>query len=700
MMSGARLSGILGKALLAIMAASLLAACSKAPDIHAQLVDDASIGDVALAGDWLSHGRTHAEDRFSPLDQIDRESVARLGLAWSLDLPSKGAMEATPLVWNGIIYTTGSWGVVYAVDARTGKQIWSYDPQVQGRAAEAIVWDRNRGVALWNGKVYVALVDGRLIALNARTGAKVWTAQTFDRKLPLSITGAPRVFGGKVIIGNAGGDVGTRGFVSAYDAETGKQAWKFYLVPGNPADGFENKAMRMAAKTWTGEWWKMGGGGNPWNAFSYDPALRIVYVATGNGGPWNQHVRSPGGGDNLFLASVVALNVDTGDYVWHYQETPGDSWDFASAMDMILTDLPINGQVRQVLMHAPKNGFFYVLDRKTGQLLSAEKIVPVTWASHVDLKTGRPVEAPNIRYGDGPAVIAPTGAGAHNWQPMSYDPRRQTVFIPYQINSASYQDAPDLASYRFVAGKFDRSARLSPAGPSSTGLLAWDPVRQREKWRTVDPTPIIGGTMTSAGGLVFYGRPDGQFIAVDSDTGRAVWQRYVGGGIVAPPVSFAVDGKQYLAVLTGVGGGAANAGGPIMASYGWRYGEGRRLLVFTLDGHAPMPAAPQADPRFIRPPIAVNRPAERRGMALYGDYCAICHGGQAVNGGTTPDLRASSPEVIDMLPQILIKGALTPAGMPSFAHVMTEAEARDISAYLKAQSFNTSSPVKRSSLSR
>jgi quinohemoprotein ethanol dehydrogenase len=679
---------IFGRTLLACLALSVLAACGQGPDVHAAKVDDASIGNAQLASDWLSHGRNHSEDRFSPLDQINRESVSRLGLAWSLDLPAKGAMEATPLVWNGIIFTTGSWGVVYAVDARTGKQLWTFDPQAQGRAGEAIVWDRNRGVALWNGKVYVALVDGRLIALDAQTGKEVWTAQTFDPKLPLSITGAPRVFGGKVVIGNAGGDVGTRGFVSAYDAETGEQAWKFYVVPGNPADGFENDAMRMAAETWKGEWWKMGGGGNPWNALSYDPALRMVYVATGNGGPWNQHVRSPGGGDNLFLASVVALNVDTGEYVWHYQETPGDSWDFSSAMDMILTDLPVNGQTRQVLMHAPKNGFFYVLDRKTGELLSAEKIVPVTWASHIDLKTGRPVEAPNVRYDNGPAIISPTGAGAHNWQPMSYDPGRKTVFIPYQESSAAYSDAPNLKSYKFVAGKFDRSAQLAPAGPSRVGLLAWDPVNQREKWRNVDPTPIIGGTMASAGGLVFYGRPDGHFIAVDADTGRELWKRYVGSGIVAPPVSFAVDGKQYVAVLTGVGGGASNAGGPLMASYGWRYGEGRRLMVFALDGTAALPKMPEPDRESARAPLPVVDAAAKRGMALYADYCGICHGGQAVNGGTTPDLRRAAPEVLDNLEQILIDGALAPIGMPSFAHVMTRQEARDIGAYLRTQSFS------------
>ena len=656
--------------------------------------DDTIFGGSAATGEWLSHGRTHAEDRFSPLADINLETVSRLGLAWSLDLPSKGAMEATPLVANGIIYATGSWGVVFAVDARTGRRIWSFDPAAQGRTSEAIVWDRNRGVALWNGKIYVALVDGRLSALDAKTGKEVWTAQTFDRRLPLSITGAPRVFDGKVIIGNAGGDVGSRGFVSAYDAESGKQAWKFYIVPGNPADGFENDAMRVAAKTWTGEWWKMGGGGNPWNAFSYDPKLRLVYVATGNGGPWNQHVRSPGGGDNLFLASVVALNVDTGDYVWHYQETPGDSWDFASAMDMILTDLPVKGKVRQVLMHAPKNGFFYVLDRRTGELLSAEKIVPVTWAERIDLKTGRPVEAVNIRYDNGPAVISPTGAGAHNWQPMSYDFKRQTVFIPYQESSAAYSDAPDLDQYRFIAGKFDRSARLSPAGPAPrAGLLAWDPVTQKEKWRTLAPTPIIGGTMASAGGLVFFGRPDGQFIAADSKTGREVWKRYVGSGIVAPPVSFALDGKQFIAVLTGVGGGAAKAGGPTMAGYGWRYGEGRRLLVFTLDGRKALPSAPSIDPRKTRAALPAQNPSAQRGSALYADYCSICHGGQAINGGTTPDLRETSSEILEMMPEILLDGVLAPGGMPSFAHILTRENAKDIGAYLRSQSFARSAPM-------
>ena len=503
----------------AAVALLLCAGCAPADPLEEALrataaIDGRAIEDPRRAADWLSHGRTYAEQRFSPLAQIDRDNVARLGLAWYLDLPAKGTVEATPLVADGVIYTTGSWGVVHAVDARTGRMIWTHDPQAQTRAAEAVVWDRNRGVALYQGKVYVAVADGRLIALDARDGKVVWTAQTFDRAIPYGSTGAPRVFDGKVIIGQSGGDIGTRGYASAYDARTGELLWRFHAVPGDPAKGFEDEAMRRAARTWKGEWWKYGGGGNPWNAFAYDPVLRLVYLGFGNGGPWNQAVRSPGGGDNLFLASIVAVNVDTGKYVWHYQNTPGESWDFPAAMDMVLADLLIDGETRKVLMQAPKNGFYYVLDRATGKVISAEKFVKVTWAERVDLTTGRPVEAPGIRLDGGPVDIWPSPAGGHNWYPMSFSPQSGLAYFAYREAGLRYE-ALELATYEFRAGVFDTSVRRGPVGGASEGgLMAWNPVSQREAWRLPLPTMFVGGTAATAGGLVFAGTGDGRLLAV------------------------------------------------------------------------------------------------------------------------------------------------------------------------------------------
>jgi PQQ-dependent dehydrogenase (methanol/ethanol family) len=379
----------------------------------------------AEPGNWMSHGRTYSEQRFSPLDQINASNLSRLKLAWYYDIDEYRPVEATPIVVDGVMYSTAAWGVVYAIDAATGKQLWKYDPRTD-KAWDVHTCCRavNRGVAVWNDKVYVGTTDGRLVALNAATGTPVWSKLTIDPAWPYSITGAPRVARGKVIIGNSGADLGVRGYVTAYDSETGNQLWRFYTVPGNPAGGFENDAMRMAAKTWTGEWWKFGGGGTVYDAIVYDPDLDLVYIGVGNGSPWNQHVRSPGGGDNLFLASIVALNAETGAYVWHYQTAPGEEWDYTATQPIILADLRIEGVVRKVLMQAPKDGFFYVLDRKTGALISAEKFVPTNWASGVDPKTGRPVEIAAAHHPDGkPIELQPGAYGGHNWNPMSFSPK-------------------------------------------------------------------------------------------------------------------------------------------------------------------------------------------------------------------------------------------------------------------------------------
>ena len=387
-------------------------------------VDGAAIADEQQARNWLSYGRTYSEQRFSPLAQITPQSIGKLGLAWSLDLPGIKSLEATPLVVDGTLYFSGNDSIVFAVDTRSGKLLWRHDPEVWRHAGKRyrLLFPVNRGVAFWKGRVYVGTHDGRLIALDAQNGREVWSVQTLEDEAAY-ITGAPRAFNDKIIIGNGGAEAGrARGYASAYDAATGKLIWRFYTVPGNPARGFENAAMAHAATTWTGEWWQFGGGGTVWNAITYDPEFNRIYLGTGNGAPWNQRIRSPGGGDNLFLCSIVALDADTGTYRWHYQTTPGESWDYNSAQDIVLARLRWQGADRQVILHAPKNGFFYVIDRQDGKLLAADKIGRVTWAERVDLQTGRPVETREARFPDGGGLIYPSSVGVHNWQAMSFNP--------------------------------------------------------------------------------------------------------------------------------------------------------------------------------------------------------------------------------------------------------------------------------------
>ncbi len=391
-------------------------------------------------GNWMTYGRTYGEQRFSPLSSITADNVKRLGLAWYADLDTNRGQEATPLVIDGVLYVSTAWSMVKAFDAKSGAPLWSYDPAVPRvlgvRGCCDVV---NRGVAAWRGKIYVATFDGRLVALDARTGKPVWSVMTVDPNKPYTITQAPRVIKGRVVIGNSGSEYGVRGYISAYDAETGKFAWRFYTVPGDPALPAESPILAEAAKTWHGQWWKEGGGGTVWESLSYDPDLNLIYFGVGNGLSWNQSYRSVGQGDNWFLSSIVAVNADIGNYAWHYQVTPGEEWDFDAVQQLILADLTIEGARRQVLMQANKNGFFYVIDRKTGQLISAKNFTPVTWASGVDLKTGRPIEKPGIRYDKTgkPAQLLPGALGAHSWQAMAFNPKTGLVYTPDQETGMS-----------------------------------------------------------------------------------------------------------------------------------------------------------------------------------------------------------------------------------------------------------------------
>ena len=582
---------------------------------QAKPVDNNALRNAAKdADEWLTHGRDYSETYYSPLDQINASNVSRLGLAWWYDAGNEpGTIESTPIVSNGTIYATGTYSVVFALDARTGKLKWRWDPQIphpnfpagsvgkpdKVRTGPSICCGpANRGVAVYDGKVYVGVLDTRLVALDAETGKIVWEVKTADVNSDYSVTGAPRIVKGMVIIGNASGEYATRGYVTAYDAETGKQIWRWYTVPGDPSKPFENKAMERAAKTWTGEWWKLGGGGDVWDSMSYDPETDLLYIGVGQGGPWVRNLRSPKGGDNLYICSIVALKASTGEYVWHFQTTPGDEWDYDATQGMILADLKINGKMRKVLMQAPKNGFFYVLDRKTGQFISGKPYVNVTWTSGLDPKTGRPAYLPEMHYGDNGKVVtvAPGPAGGHAWTSMSFNPTTKLAYVAALNSTFRYQQdenfKPEVGVYDWgISFKFPTPTpgQQNTAPPPTSGgfLLAWDPVTQAARWEV--PNWNGGGTVTTAGNLVFAASNIGDFGAFGADKGEKLWSvRLVPQ--FANPITYMVDGKQYVSVMAGRGGHS-------------------RLYTFALDAHMPIPGSPYAAPRNAAPaPEATHKP--------------------------------------------------------------------------------------------
>ena len=675
---------------------ALAAVFSAQVAMAATTVDKVAIADEKAGANWLSYGRTYSEQRFSPLNAVNDTNVGNLGVAWYLDLPEHKSLLSTPLVVDGVMYLTGSFAKVIAVDTRTGKTLWTYDPKVIDAAGDRgrVMWDSNRGAAYWKGRLFIATGDGRLNALDATTGKEVWSVMTVDPKLAYFINGAPRVFNDKVIIGNGGTEWGgLRGYVTAYDTETGKQAWRFYTVPGNPADGFEDEAQQMAAKTWQGEWWKHGGGGTVWNGLTYDPEFNRIYLGTGNGSPWNQKIRSPGGGDNLFLCSVVALDADTGKYVWHYQTVPGESWDYNSNMDMVLADLEIDGKPVKAMLHAPKNGFFYVLDRATGKLISAEKIGRATWATHVDMTTGRPVEAKNARYEDGEELIYPGPLGFHNWHAMSFNPQTGLAYIPTHDLPALYTDKGiKPATWRSPSFQFDPGVDLGrgdlPLNIDSSVLMAWDPVKKAKIWEQKLPGSWNGGTLTTGGNLVFQGRTDGKLVAYRATDGVPLWMFDMGVGISAPPITYEVDGKQYVALLAGWGGAAASMVGSITAQHGWSYGvHPRRLVVFALDADTTLPKAPP--PAFAQPLVQedfkVDELQAEQGSFLFQRNCSSCHGGGAVAGGYAPDLRASqAPIYPEAFKEIVVGGSRRQQGMPQFKE-LTDADLNAMHHYIRRQ---------------
>jgi quinohemoprotein ethanol dehydrogenase len=635
-------------------------------------VDGARIANAdAEPGNWLSYGRTYSEQRFSPLARIDDKNAKQLGLAWFADLDTNRAQEATPLIVDGVMYVSTAWSLVKAYDARTGRLLWAYDPQVRRELGVNACCDvGNRGVAAWNHKIFVGVYDGRLVALDAASGKPVWSTLTVDTAKPYTITQAPRVIKGRVLIGNSGGEYGTRGYISAYDAETGKLAWRFYTVPGDPSKPFENEAMARAAKTWSGEWWKLGGGGPVWDAISYDPKLDLIYFGTGNGVQWARSARSAGRGDNLYLSSIIALHADTGEYAWHYQATPGEEWDFDAVQQLILADLKIDGKLRHVLMQANKNGFFYVLDRQTGALISAKAIVPTNWASGIDRKSGRPIENKDARYSDTgkPVDIKPGPLGAHNWQPMAFNPVSGLVYIPAQQVPIRYLPLPPLP---IAPIGWNLGVGLQALSAQDQGfLIAWDPVRQREAWRVAYKGPWNGGVLTTAGNIVAQGDAAGNFNVYRADTGEKLWSMFAQSGIIAAPSTFEVGGEQYIAVLSGWGGSYALSGGKGAALSG-NLRNVSRLLVYKLGGTATLPPL---EPRaFVinPPPEPADAASIARGEPLYDQYCSACHGEHGVGGGVVSDLRASNFLGMDFFYNIVLDGALKDAGMASFKSALS-----------------------------
>jgi quinohemoprotein ethanol dehydrogenase len=678
---------------------ALVAGCSAAPQGGKMAaVDDARLLKADADGaNWLSYGRTMDEQRFSPLTQVSDSNVGQLGLEWSSDLDTARGQEATPIVVDGIMYISTAWSMVKAYDAATGKKLWEYDPKVPREVLVNVCCDAvNRGVAVYKGKVYVGTLAGHLVALNADTGAVIWDKKTTPEGSPMTITGAPRVVKGKVLIGSAGAEYITRGYLAAYDAETGSEAWRFYTVPGDPSKPFEGKHLEVASKTWAPDAWKRGGGGTVWDSITYDPVTDLVYFGTANAEPWNPNARGSKAGDSLYTASIVAVKPDTGEYVWHFQETPEDRWDFDSNQQIIAATMKINGSDTRVLMHAPKNGFFYVLDAKSGKFISGKPFAAVTWAKGLDPATGKPDVNPEARYEQtGKVFIGLPGAiGAHSWTPMAYSPKTGLVYIPanqaaqpyfaagkdWKPSKVGFQLGLDTAQLGMPA---DVKARAAALAATSGSLIAWDPIAQKARWTVPYPGPTNGGTLATAGNLVFQGTAGGSFMAYTADTGKKLWEFPTQTGVIAAPMTYSVKGVQYVAILVGWGGVWDVAPG-ILSSKSGSTRNISRLLVFKIGGKATLPPAPADAKLPLDPPPFTGKPEQvADGASHYQNSCSVCHGDAAIAGGLNPDLRhAASLGKPALWQQIVHDGILKENGMVGWSANFSPEQIENIRHYV------------------
>ena len=654
--------------------------------------------------EWLNYGRTYKEQRYSPLAEINKNNVNELDLAWSFKFDTARGMEATPIMHNGVLYVSTGWSHVHAINARTGAEIWHYDAKVpKAHLAKTCCGPVNRGVAIWQKdemsplQVFFGSLDGRLIALDALTGKENWSVQSTPTDGNYSITGAPRIVKDMVIIGNGGGELGVRGYISAYDVSSGEMRWRFYTVPGDRNKPQESEALEKALSSWSGdEWYKLGGGGGTvWDTLVFDPDLDILYIGTGNGSPWNRDLRSPGGGDNLYLSSIVAINPNDGKYIWHYQTTPKENWDYTATQQLILAELTIKGEERKIIMQAPKNGFFYVLDRVTGELLSAEKFGHVTWATHVDMATGRPVESEFADYQkNGGSYLWPSPFGAHNWQPMSYSQKTGYIYIPVQSFPAYFTGQKEV---RYLENRWNTGVDLNEIrGPQSWvagravmdalvygELVAWDPIKNERAWTVRHPKPSNGGTLSTAGNLVFQGTWDGVFTAYDAANGDPLWQYQSDSAILAGPITYELDGDQYVAVAQG-------SGGVVMLTIGDEVRKNtvnqNRLLVFKR-GKSEKGFLPIDDSVVQIQPLYGHSDTDdatiKNGEYLYHTNCASCHGIDATSNYVVPDLRYMTEKTHEDFATIVLGGSLTHKGMIGFYETLNLDDVNMIHEYLK-----------------
>jgi quinohemoprotein ethanol dehydrogenase len=652
---------------------------------------------------------------YSRLASINDRNVGRLGFAWDYALHTSRGLEATPIVVDGTLYTSGNWGRVYAMDAATGHELWVYDPGVDARWGRFACCDVvNRGVAVWQGRVYVASLDGYLHALDAATGRLVWKADTLTGRAAKDfhyfVTGAPLVAGDMVVIGNGGADFrGARGSVSAYDLSTGDFRWRFFTVPRDPQQGAQDQPhLKRAIDSWDRHYdWTNGGGGSVWDGLSYDPKLDLIYFGTANPSPYAIGRDGPHG-DQLYAASMLAVRARTGELVWHYQEVPGDGWDYDATQKTVLTTLDIGAGRRDVLLQAAKNGYVYVFDRATGELLSAHPYAFVNWTKGIDPKTQRPIRNPAADYSRQPKLIFPAMTGAHSWQPMSYSAATGLLYIPVIDAAMVYIDTAGRRA-GLIEGNFDLSGVMledyDPQGLASLfgrlppmSQLSKDvphPLQSRGVLRAVAPLSgrVVweqaggiwdGGVLSTAGNLVFRGDATGHLNVYAADCGKLLQRIDVGTSIMAAPMTYRVGGQQYVAVMAGYGGGTLFLPYPT-DSAAHRYGNAGRIVAFKLDGGAVPKPAPRADAPFPAPPPPEGSAASiASGEVLYNRFCARCH---VFGDGMLPDLRRLSSATHQLFYEIVLNGAYGAKGMARWDDVLSRADAESIHAYLVDQTW-------------